>query len=219
VSKLKFMDSSFLKSLLNNKLMVFLSNFVFQGMRYMTVGELVFKLMFTCVFAIVFYMLLDSFLWAIFLGHVTNFALNGQFFVLARYLFSSDAISTSQLNEFIDIIDKSYKWFGIEDVLIIGSFCRVEMGRTSDLDLRIWHGTDIQSSTKAYLYAFFLRFISMFKKFPMDVYCFSSFNFLNKIRADEHPSYFSGVDEYKSRYPMARNVHDVLKDNVERWKC
>lgn len=219
MSKLKFKDSSFFKSLLNKKYMVFLSNFVFQGMRYMTIGELIFKVSFTFVFAVFFYLVLDSFLLAIFLGHVANFALNGQFFVLARYLFSSDAISTDELSEFIDIIDRSYKWFGVEDVLIIGSFCRVEMGRTSDLDLRILHNSDIMSSTKAYLYAFFLRFISMFKKFPMDVYCFSSLSFLNKIREDEFPSYFLGVEKYRTKYPMARNVKLVLKENVERWKC
>lgn len=215
MSKLKFKRVSFL----NNKYLVFLSNFIFQGMRYMTRGELTFKISFTLFFASIFYFFYSNLLLALIFGHVVNFAFNGQFFVLARYLFSSDALSTSELNEFIDIIGRSFERFGVDDVLIIGSFCRVEMSRTSDLDLRVFHRPDIFSSIKAYLYAFYLRFISMFKKFPMDVYCFSSFTFLDKIREDESPSYYSGVKEYIDKYPDARDVHIVLKENIEKWKC
>lgn len=217
--KLKFDDASILKSFLSNKVIVFLSNFVFQGMRYMTYGELAFKLLFTFSFTVVYYLMFDNVFLSIFLGHLSNFVLNGQFFVLARYLFSSDAITNSELTYFIGFIDRSHKWFGVEDVLIIGSFCRVQMGRTSDLDLRIMHKPNVKSSINAYLYAFFLRFISMYKKFPMDVYCFSNINFLNKIRTDESPSYFLGGDKYKAQYPLARDVKVVLKENIERWVC
>ena len=219
MSKLKFHKESFFKSLLNIKFFVFLSNFVFQGMRYMTKGELSFKLAITLVLAGMLHFLIDSILLSIFLGHSINFIINGQFFVLGRYLFSSDAISPRQLTEFVALIEYSYPKYDVKDVLIIGSFCRVQMSRTSDLDLRIWHAPGIVPSLKAYSYAFYLRFISIFKRFPMDVYCFSDFGFLQKIRKDESPSFFNGSEKYRFEYPNARNIHTVLSENIVNWKC
>ena len=52
--KLKHKNSSMITSLLNKKYMVLLANFVFQGMRYMTRGELIFKLSFTLIFCCLF---------------------------------------------------------------------------------------------------------------------------------------------------------------------
>ena len=134
-------------------------------------------------------------------------------------MFSRDAISPKGLSEFIDIIGKSYKKFGVADVLVIGSFCRVEMGNSSDLDLRIMHKADYWSSFKAYFYAFYLRFLGVIRLFPMDVYCFSDLTFLDKLRADENPSFFEGDDRFLIKYPNSRPALLLLEKNIEAWHC
>lgn len=217
--KLKHKNSSMITSLLNKKYMVLLANFVFQGMRYMTRGELIFKLSFTLIFCCLFSVFINNIFLAAILGHFANFSLNGQFFVLSRYLFSRDAITTNELSNFIQLIGTSYRKFGIDDVLVIGSFCRVEMTSSSDLDLRIMHKADFRSSCKAYFYAFFLRFLGVIRRFPMDVYCFSDLTFLEKLRADETPSFFEGDEHFLMKYPNSRPAVTLVKENIEGWRC
>lgn len=217
MSKVKYKNKSLLTFILQNKLAVFLSNFIFQGMRYMTKGEFIYKLSFTFLCVFFLFVLGFNFWLSLLLGHFINFCVNGQFFVLSRYLSSREAITKESLVQFVNIIERSYVKFGVIDVFVIGSFCRAEMRQSSDLDLRIYHKSGFCYSFLAYSYAFYLRFISVIYKFPMDVYCFSDYVFLKKIRADEHPSYFNGSKMHVDLYSNSEPIKVVMKRNLSTW--
>ena len=99
-------------------------------------------------------------------------------------------MSRDDLDDFISLVEKYIKIFKPLDVLVIGSFCRGKMSKTSDLDMRIYHKNDFISSLKAYMMATVLRFIGLWIKFPIDIFCFSDLKFLDKISKDEIPVNF-----------------------------
>ena len=156
-----------------------LSNVVFQGVRYMSFGEAVYKASFTIVLAILINLQLGSILLSLIVGHIGNYILNGQFYVVYRHYSSESTMTMGDLNEYISIINRYINLFKPLDVLVIGSFCKGRMKSTSDLDLRIFHKPDLMSSIRAYIMATTLRFMGLFMKFPIDIYCFSDMRFLN----------------------------------------
>lgn len=218
MTKLKVAKDSLWGRLQNIKLLIFFSNFIFQGMRYMTPFERTYKIIISLIFFLSYFSLGVNIYAALFLGHFTNFLLNGQFFVLARYLFDKDVLTEDSLVKFISLINKSYSYFGVKDVFIIGSFCRCCMHNRSDLDLRVLHGPTFKDSLMGCTYGVFLRFIGLIYQFPMDVYCFSHMKFLEKIRDDESPSYLVGNENFLKKYPNSLSIDECLKLNLEKWK-
>lgn len=185
---MKYDRSDLFSKLLSNQIIVLLSNFFFQGMRYMSFGERLYKLSITLIFTCLFsFMGLDLF-FSLFLAHLFNYIVNGQFYVVYRYLSSKTVMRREELVDFIEIISDKSSIFLIKDVLILGSFCRGKMNGSSDLDIRIYHSKDVVSSLKAYFMASYLRFLGLWKKFPIDVYCFSDLTFLEKIKKEEIPN-------------------------------
>ena len=112
-----------------------LSNVVFQGVRYMSFGEAVYKASFTIVLAILINLQLGSILLSLIVGHIGNYILNGQFYVVYRHYSSESTMTMGDLNEYISIINRYINLFKPLDVLVIGSFCKGRMKSTSDLDI------------------------------------------------------------------------------------
>ena len=81
------------------------------------------------------------------------------------------------------------------------------------------HQSGFWSSLKAYFYGFYLRFLGVTRLFPVDVYCFSELDFLGKLRPDENPSFFEGLESFLVKYPDSRPASTVLKENIEAWRC
>ena len=140
-----------------------------------------------------------------------NYIANGQFYVVYRYLSSNQTMSREDLDKYIRLIEKYIKIFKPLDVLVIGSFCRGKMGKTSDLDIRLYHKNDLASSLKAYIMATLLRFIGLWVKFPIDIFCFSNLNFLEKIDKEEIPVNFSENKQFLIKYPTSTNYKNHLK--------
>jgi len=211
MSKVKYKEDKIIYKLLNNKIVVFLSNFIFQGIRYMSFGEKIYKISITILFAFVFHFVIQNWIIDLFLGHLINYIFNGQFYVVYRYLTSNEVITKEKLLDFINEIERNIKFFKPLDVLIIGSFSRSKMSKTSDLDIRIYHDNNFVSSLKAYIMATKLRFLGLVKQFPIDVYCFSDMKFMDKIRKDEVPVNFLKNKEVLKKYPSSPNIKEHLK--------
>lgn len=201
--KLKFKKKKFLSFLLNNKIFILIVNFFFQGMRYMSYGEKIFKLSITVSFAIIFYCISGDILISLILGHLANYLLNGQFFVLFRYLSDRPLMSKKKLSAYIYLLEKKIKTYQPLEVAIIGSFCRGKMSTNSDLDIRIYHKADVISSIKCYFMALTLRLHGLFIGFPVDVYCFSDLEFMRKIDVNEVPVNFLKNKDFLKLYPSS----------------
>ncbi|MBT5491039.1 hypothetical protein HOK00_01655 [bacterium] len=180
----------------------------------MSLGEKIYKLSMTLAFALIVYVFLDNILSSIIIGHLLNYILNGQFYVVFRYLSSKQTMSKEDLDEYIGLIEKYIKIYKPLDVLVIGSFCRGKMSKTSDLDIRLYHKNDFQSSLKAYLMATTLRFIGLWIKFPIDIFCFSDISFLDKISKDEIPVNFLRNDNILEKYTSSVNYKEQI-DKLE----
>lgn len=211
MSKLKYKEDGLLYTVLNFRFMVLLSNFLLQGLRYMSYGEAIFKITITFFLALIL-IIFGAEPWvAFFVGHFLNYVFNGQFFVVYRYLGSKQVMSFNNLTEFIDLIDRYGQVFQPADVLLIGSFCRGQMRSSSDLDIRIFHENSLVPSLKAYMMAMMLRFKGLVLRFPIDVFCFSKLEFLNKIDPSEIPACFNSDSRIISRYGELKRVKVQLE--------
>jgi len=209
--KLKYKDKSFISYLLSFRVIVFLSNIVFQGIRYMSLGEKIYKIFMTLIFTLILNTLLNNVLVSLIFAHLLNYIINGQFYVVFRYLSNSRTMSRDDLNKYILIIEKYINLFKPLDILGTGSFCRGKMGKSSDLDMRIYHKNDFLSSLKAYIMATVLRSIGLYTKFPIDVYCFSDLDFLDKLDKIEIPVNFLENELFLEKYPNSINYKKQLE--------
>lgn len=212
MAKTKYAKSGVIYWLLNLKVAVLLSNLVFQGARYMEFGELLYKLSITIVLSIFLYLsglgLFASFV----LGHLGNYIFNGQFFVVYRYLFASKVLTTDKFNYVLNSCASLCKSHHIRDVLFIGSLCRNTLKESSDIDIRIFHRSNITSRLFAYSYATKLRFLGLLYRVPVDVFCFSDLTFLNKIDKVEIPLHIIKERDFIAKYPDSQSVFEVKVD-------
>lgn len=211
MSKLKYKDTNILTKALNLKFVVLLSNLIFQGMRYMSFGERIYKIGITILLALLVNVYIGNLFVSIVIGHLLNYILNGQFYVVFRYLSSKRTMSRKDLNEYVDLMEKAIRFFKPKDVLVIGSFCRGKMGKSSDLDIRLYHRGEFISSFSAYMMATYLRFMGLILKFPIDIFCFSELKFLDKLDKKEVPVNFLENAEILKKYPTSVNYQPHLK--------
>ena len=173
---------------------------------YMSLGEKIYKISITVMlFLILNEFFLSNALLSIVCAHLMNYVLNGQFYVVHRYVISDSAIEEAGLTNYFLFVEKIITIFNPADVLLIGGFCRGVVNKTSDLDMRIYHKNTLSGSIKAYLMATVLRFHGLVARFPIDVFCFSDLRFLDKIRTDEIPVNFLENDHILKAYPSSEN--------------
>ena len=211
MSKLKYKDTNILTKVLNLKLIVLVSNIVFQGIRYMSFGERIYKIAITILLALFVNGYIGNIFVSVVIGHLLNYILNGQFYVVFRYLSSKRTMSRKDLNEYVELLEKAIGLFKPKDILVIGSFCRGKMGKSSDLDIRLYHKDDFISSISAYIMATYLRFMGLILKFPIDIFCFSDLKFLDKLDKNEVPVNFLKNHKILKKYPTSVNYRPHLK--------
>lgn len=205
MSKSKYQKKGIIYKILNFKSMVFLSNIIFQGIRYMSNGEKLYKISITVVLSLPLYSISNNIYISIIIGHLLNYILNGQFYVVFRYLSSKRTMSYDDLENYVKLINKLIKIFSPKDILIIGSFSRGKMNKSSDLDIRLYHNSSFINSIKAYFMATLLRFFGLFMRFPIDIFCFSDLKFLDKINLNEVPVNFLNHEMILNKYPTSKN--------------
>ena len=211
--KLKYNETGIIATLLNNRITIFISNFIFQGILYMSLGEKFYKVSLTLFFSLLSYPVITNAYLSVIIGHALNYLLNGQFYVVYRYLFSSKKMDVVKLKSFLDHTHSLISFFRPLDVLYTGSFSKRKMSGASDLDIRIYHNANILSSISAYVFASWLRFYGLISTFPVDVYCFSDLNFLgpHKLNASEIPVHTLGHSKFLSLYPESISVDQNLE--------
>ena len=84
--KIKYNSGSVINKFLSYRLVVLTSNYIFQGIRYMSLGEKIYKISVTIIFSLLVFLLLNNLVISIIIGHTLNYIINGQFFVVYRYL-------------------------------------------------------------------------------------------------------------------------------------
>ena len=84
MSKSKYQKKEIIYKILNFKSIVFLSNIIFQGIRYMSIGEKLYKISITLLLSLPFYLLFNNIYISLIVGHLLNYILNGQFYVVFR---------------------------------------------------------------------------------------------------------------------------------------
>ena len=211
MSKSKYQKKTLVNKFLNFKLIVFLSNIIFQGIRYMSYGEKLYKMSVTLLLSLPFYFLFNNTYISIIIGHLLNYIFNGQFYVVFRYLSSKRTMSYEDLINYVGLINKLIKIFTPKDVLIIGSFARGKMSKSSDLDIRLYHNSSFFNSLKAYFMATLLRAFGFIMKFPIDIFCFSDLVFLDKIDKNEIPVNFLKNNMILNRYPTSNTYSKHIK--------
>ena len=214
MQKVKYKNQNLVSYFLSFKIIIIISNVIFQGIRYMSFGEKIYKISFTILLASLINIQFKNILVSLIISHLINYILNGQFYVLFRYLSNKRTMSRDALNKYISIIEKYIAIFEPIDILVTGSFCRGKMSKSSDLDIRIYHKGDLMSSLKAYMMATTLRFIGIFAKFPIDIYCFSDMTFLDKLDKIEIPVNFLESKVFLEKYPLSVNYKIQLENLI-----
>ena len=189
------LEGSILGSVLKTRPAVILSNWVFQGMRYMNIYEISLKLFLDVLLVIVLMGLFfsdemtfsASLILSIVIAHTVNWIINGHIFVLMRYV----APVPKTEKHFEDFIAKmkisALKWKSIDGVAIYGSYCRGNLHKFSDLDVRVITCPGMRNAIYGSVFCFYQRLIAFFYFFPLDLYCCDKMQFLDQLREDEKP--------------------------------
>jgi hypothetical protein len=180
----------------------------------MTPGERNFKLSITIIFTVPLVIFGVNPISSLIVAHGLNFLINGQLPVLLRYVVSDIGLTREKVERALAKIKRNAKAWGAVDILVFGSFSRFCMKSTSDLDIRLYHRPGFLDSLMAYSYAVVLRVWANVNFIPLDIYCFSDPNFLNRMREDEVPALLLGSSEMLSRYPSTLNVEEMLEKNA-----
>ncbi|SFQ78742.1 hypothetical protein [Donghicola eburneus] len=199
--------------LINLPVVTVLSYFVFQGMRYMTLGERFFKISITITLALFMNFCGLDIISALIIGHAINFLSNGQLPVMMRYVLSDVGLTSEKVQLALRKMQATAQHYGIVEILIYGSFSRHVMKSSSDLDLRFKHRRGFVQSLRAYCYATYIRLWANLNFIPIDVYCFTENEFLDRMREDEVPALLFSSPEMLKKYPDAQEPISALEKN------
>lgn len=181
-------------ALLKTPFGVILTNWVFQGMRYMNDYERFLKLtldalVITLIFVISATDPTPGILALLFvLAHTLNWIFNGHIFVLMRYVRPFPKTP----DEFDSFVNKLQAWGErsscVQGIAIYGSYCRGQLHENSDLDVRVLVERGVMSGLCGAVFCLMARWNAFFLAFPLDVYCSVGGDGLDRLRDDEHPS-------------------------------
>jgi predicted nucleotidyltransferase len=194
-SKIKPIDSStpaFILRMASSKIGALASNWVFQGMRYMQWHERALKLGTGGILAAGTIALLEEtslpvVLEVLCIVHTLNWLLNGQFFVLARYLHPVPN-APARFDEYVELVHAAaMKNPAVDGLAVFGSYCRGAIHEHSDLDVRVIASPGVLGGFRGAWFCMRLRFEAFFRRFPLDVYSFTDMVYLDRLREDERP--------------------------------
>jgi len=186
-------DIGFLTPLFRFKIIIILTNWIFQGILYADRTERIFKIaldfsLTTLLFLIIInpdpiIRLIISFI----LSHTLNWVFNGQLFALAKN-FGIVHNEPEKIIEYAhEIKNRASKSKSIDCVAVYGSLVRGEIKSTSDLDMRIIRKPGIFNGLNACIFGLKERFRALVSRFPLDLYIIDSPKHLLKMSSNEVP--------------------------------
>lgn len=180
---------------LQSRIGVVLSNWVFQGMRQMNAYEIGLKIAIDVVVGLMLtYFLVKATVppfvatpIGALVAHTINWIANGHIFVLLRYV-RPVRKAPSEFERYVSALSvRSAQWSAADGVAIFGSYCRDELHEYSDLDVRIIVSAGILPGCTGALYCLLERIMALGLAFPLDIYCCVGNRGLEKLRDDERP--------------------------------
>lgn len=217
-------EKTYLQRLLANPIFIIVSNWLFQGMRYMEAGERYLKLFFSLIVSLIIISIImkikgrivySEVIISFVVVHTLNWIFNGQLFVLMRYLPLKNDMTVDKMKSFIaDIYGRTHRADYVQAVLIFGSLSRGEITSISDLDVRIIRQKGIWKTLKAYILSIRLRLLAFKKRFPLDIYTFGDISYLKRLREDEPPIIIIDngfVEKYYKNYSFYQEALNKLK--------
>lgn len=208
---------------LQSKVGVVISNWIFQGMRQMNIYEICLKVSLDIVLVIIFsYLLIDwlpsllsTIVFSFLLAHTLNWIFNGHIYVLWRYV-RPVPTSKEKFVKFVqEMTHRGSDRASLDGIAIFGSYCRGKLHQYSDLDVRFVVKDVVLNGIFGAAYCLFERFIAFFKRFPLDIYCCVGMNGMEKLSEDEIPVVlFDRSGLLGKQYPDSVNK----LDKYAKWK-
>ena len=174
------------------KIVVILTNWVFQGLLYADRTEKAFKIsldlmLAALLFSAISYPIIIRLLIAFLISHTFNWMFNGQLVALAKNF----GIIHNEPQKFVDYANGIKMRASIERsvncVAVYGSLSRKDIKSTSDLDIRIIRKSGVINGLRACMFGLKERSRALIELFPLDLYIVDSVEHFNKMRQDEKP--------------------------------
>lgn len=175
------------------KLIIILTNWIFQGIFYADKTERVFRLCLDVTFAFMLYEFVFgskdhiNLLIAFLISHTLNWIFNGQLFALFKNFGIVHNDPEKIISYAYGVKDRASREKSIISVVLYGSLVREEIKSTSDVDLRVIRKSGLFNGLRACIFGFKERSRALFYRFPLDMYVIDSPRHLLKMRPDENP--------------------------------
>lgn len=175
------------------KVVIILTNWLFQGLLYADKTERFFKMCLDLGATATIFIMLPSFniiprfLIAFFVSHTLNWTFNGQIFALAKNFDIVNNNPQKIIDYANEIKERASREKSIDCVLVYGSLVRGEIKSTSDLDMRVIRRPGFTNGIRACIFGLMERRRALFNKFPLDFYVIDGTEHLIKMRSDEKP--------------------------------
>jgi L-malate glycosyltransferase len=147
-------------------------------------------------------------------AHTTTFIVNGQLFVLWRFIGKVRTDPKTFIEYAGTIGNRLEKRQSIRSVLMFGSLTRDRFSESSDLDVRVISDANFLAGFIACFWVFLERFMSLLKKYPLDIYVVNEFKGLEKLRNDEPPVVLFDKNSF---VPMQYAEYDDYKSYKQRF--
>jgi predicted nucleotidyltransferase len=150
----------------------------------MEVQEKVVKILLELTLICIFYnagMILPM---ALFLAHAFNWIVNGQIWVLSRYVYTFNLFKRDKILKFLYKAEKIVDRNGTLDCLISGSMTEGREHNNSDLDIRIIASGEMNAFILSFL-AVYLRLLALFYMVPLDIFVINSYEGLFRLKNEK----------------------------------
>ncbi len=199
------------------------TNWFFQGTRYMNSFEIFHRLSIEIMIIIVFFSLFRIFMpsaypivFSFIVSHTIMWLVNGHFFALTR-------IKGTRPKRFIDYTDGIYKRLArvdyLKGVAIFGGISKWRFNEYSDIDLRVIKSSGFFNSVRACNYALLERIRAFKNHFPFEVYVFGYLRELDKEdKTQVSPIILHDPEkELRNKYPEGKEYPDFRKGFISRF--
>ena len=194
--------------------MIFLSAWLLQGVRISNWREIVIR--YSIDFILIATMSLLGIHWALafFIAHSINFTLNGQLYAMYTHMGATSVNPEQFLNNTIRISKMIEKHKFICASIAYGSLSRGCYRKTSDIDIRLIPAKGGWWRTA--LYAVYLRAWAFLRGYPLDLYCYESYEVVKKMRSDELPIMVNEREQCMAElYPERVEFEDFIEIFVQ----
>ncbi len=182
--------------------MIFISAWVFQGIRIMNWREATLKVALTIIPTTILILFGVHFILAFLIAHTINFAINGQLFAMYTHMGVTNVTAKHFLNMTKEIAKTCSTKKSLNAAIAYGSLSRGNFKSTSDIDLRLIPAKGELNWWGCAFFALWLRTKYFFKGYPLDLYVYDPVVVIKRMRTDELPVMLFERDGYmKEWYP------------------